>query len=203
MRPDDFNVPSIKTAIQSNTDNVFNKLVEESEFWDEATKQVLELIFGAFVVKTKVMLADHQKGGRYDEASQNIRKQSSGVLETNVVPERDFGMLDRLIATKPNATTMVYEGMITFTKNDTRGWRENLDPVKKKKIMTLARESKEDHRKQHKQRQAEIRKVRERKMATAQEEKQKQKIKNRIEEQLCEKLEYGGLWKTKEEVQEK
>lgn len=71
------------------------------------TKQCLELIFGSFLVKTNKMLSDHLKGGKYDKVSDDVREESKGVLKTNVVPERDFGMLDRLMAQKPNATTMV------------------------------------------------------------------------------------------------
>ena len=103
-------------------DDIYKKLVEPSEFWDAMTKQISEVIFGAFLVKTKRMLADHLTGGKYYQASKEVREESKSVLKTNVVPERDFGMLDRLMALKPNATTMVYEG-IMFSKNNTKGWR--------------------------------------------------------------------------------
>ena len=190
--------------IEVNTDDLFKKLVEQSEFWDGVTKQILELISGAFVVKTKSMLSDHFQGGRYDKQSEAVRKQATGVLKTNVVPERDFGMLDRLVAAKPNAATMIYEGIIMFN-NDTRGWREQLDPDKRAKLMELAWKSKEDQWKQHKQRQLEIRRVREEKMESELQAKKKKEMKVRVEkEQLCEKVEnYGGLWKTGEEIEEK
>ena len=123
--------------IEVNTDDVFKKLVEQIEFWDGVTKQILELIFGAFAVKTKSMLSDHLQGGRYDQPSPAVRKQTTGVLKTNIVPERDFGILDHLVAANPNATTIAYVGINMLIMNDSRGWREQLDPDKRAKLMEL------------------------------------------------------------------
>ena len=75
------------------------------------------------------MLTDHLGSGKYDKP-ENAPK-------TNVVPERDFGMLDRLLAQKPNATTLVFEGILMFTKNDTKGWRDSLTPEKRKAVMEM------------------------------------------------------------------
>ena len=120
--------------IEVNTDDVFKKLVEQSEFWDGVTKQILELIFGAFVVKTKSMLSDHLQGwgGRYDQPSPAVRKQTTGVLKTNVVPERDFGILDHLVAANPNSTTIAYVGIIMLIMNDTRCWKCNLIQIRER-----------------------------------------------------------------------
>ncbi|KXJ08201.1 hypothetical protein AC249_AIPGENE23501 [Exaiptasia diaphana] len=76
-------------------------------------------------------IGKHPLGGKYDNASDEVREESKGVLKTNIVPERDFSMLDRLMAQKPNATTMVYEGIVMFSKNDTAGWRDSLQPEKR------------------------------------------------------------------------
>lgn len=71
-------------------DKLFIKLHEPSEYWDGMTKQCLELYFGSFLIKTNKMLADHFKGGKYDQGSVSVdvREESKGVLKTNVVPER-------------------------------------------------------------------------------------------------------------------
>lgn len=186
-------------------DEIFVKLVEPSEFWDGMTKQCLELIFESFLVKTNKMLSDHLKGGKYDKVSDDVREESKGVLKTNVVPERDFAMLDRVMAQKPNATTMVYEAIIMCTKNDTINWRNKLDPAKREQIMQLARKSKDQQRKQYKERRLELRRVQEQKMAENLEAKQRKEMKERVQkQQLVEKVEdFGGLWKTFVEVEEK
>ena len=39
--------------------------------------------------------------------------------KSNVISERDFAKLDRLLREKPNATTLCLEGMILFANNQT------------------------------------------------------------------------------------
>ena len=114
-------------------------------------------------------------------------------------------MLDRLISQKPNAATLVYEGIVMFTKNNTKHWRDTLSPEKRALVMELARKSKRFQKEQYIERKAEIRRKRAEKMVVAKEEKEKLEIKERIQkEDLMEKIEeYGGLWKTAEMVDEK
>ena len=84
------------------------------------TLQALELIFSALVVKSKRMLADHLAKGKYSgSASEALASETKSVAKTNVNPERDFGMLDRLMVEKPRATSLVLEGIIMFRKNQT------------------------------------------------------------------------------------
>ena len=87
---------------------------------DVLTLQALELIFVALAVKTKRLLEDHLKGGKYDitPTPKSLAEQKS-VMKTNVISERDLGMLDRLTMEKPRATTLVLEGIIMFNKNQT------------------------------------------------------------------------------------
>ena len=85
------------------------------------TLQALELIFSALVVKSKRMLADHLAKGKYSgSASEALVSETKSVAKTNVSPEREFGMLDRLNRVeKPRATSLVLEGIIMFRKNQT------------------------------------------------------------------------------------
>ena len=103
-------------------DDCFQKLIGPNPFWDAMTLQVLELIFGSFVVVTKRMLSDHLEGGKYHNPDPVVMEECKSDPKSNVTPERDFGMLDQLVMLKPNATTMVYEGMLMFTKNNTKEW---------------------------------------------------------------------------------
>ena len=114
-------------------DDCLQKLVEPSPSLDSMTIQALELIMGSFVVVTQRMLSDHLKGGKYENPSKELREECRNALKSNVVPERDFGMLDHLLAQKPNATTLVYEAIIMFSKNDTRSWRDALTPEKRER----------------------------------------------------------------------
>ena len=88
-------------------DEIFEKLVEPSDEFDVLTLQALQLIFAALIVKMKCMLEDHLTDGKYaEELFPEFCKETQSVEKTNVMPERDFGMLDRLIVEKPCATTL-------------------------------------------------------------------------------------------------
>ena len=186
-------------------DNCLAKLIAPSPFWDAMTLQVLELMFGSFVVVTKRMLSDHLEGGKYDKPEPAVVKECKSAPKSNVTPERDFGMLDCLMMVKPNATTMVYEGILMFTKNNTKEWRDSLSPEKKRMVLQLARNSKQSQRQQYIERKAAIRRRREEKLAQAKQEKEKREIKERVQkENLVQKVEeLGGLWKTTVEVDQK
>ena len=163
--------------IEVKKDKCHDKLIEANPTWDPMTKQVLELIFGSFVVVTKRMLSDHLQRGKYDNVGDDIREECKNAPKSNVVPERDFGMLDRLLAQKPNATTLVFEGIVMFTKNDTRSWRDSLSAEKKAIVMEMARNSKLSQRQEFIQRKAIIIKKREEKQAKGKEEKEKREFK--------------------------
>ena len=75
-------------------------------------------------------------------ADAEMEHECKNAPRTNVAPERDFGMLDRLLAQKPNATTLVAEGVVMFTKNDTKCWRDSLTPQKREEVMKIAQVSK-------------------------------------------------------------
>ena len=75
-------------------------------------KQCPELLFVGFVSVTEKMLSDHLVDGKYADPNEDLRRESKAVPVTNANPERDFGMLDRLMKFKSKALEIVYEGMI-------------------------------------------------------------------------------------------
>ena len=191
--------------VEIKNDVCYEKLIKEDPEWDPMTKQVLELIFGSFVVVTKRMLTDHLEGGKYDKPDAELEHECKNAPKTNVVPERDFGMLDRLLAQKPNATTLVVEGIVMFTKNDTKGWRDSLTPEKREAVMKMAQVSKASQRQQFIERKAIIRRQREEKLEKGKQEKGRKETKLRmLKQDLVQKVEeLGGMWKTNEEIDEK
>ena len=58
---------------------------------------------------------------------------------TNVISERDFAKLDRLLCEKPNATTLCLEGMILFANNKTSAWLDAKTPEEKEDLLKKAR----------------------------------------------------------------
>ena len=165
-------------------DQCFQKLVEACAEFDVLTLQALELIFAALVVKTKRLLADHLEGGKYEAPSEEQKSENKTVVKSNVMPERDFGMLDRLIMEKPRSTTLVLEGIIMFNKNKTCAWRDKLPQKKRALVMQMARQSKDHQRKVFATRQLAIRQRRNEKMEKQAEEEEKKAQKIRVKKQM-------------------
>ena len=100
-----------------HVDEVWNALVE-SNATDMMTQELLQLLFGAFSVTTQRLLLDHLPGGKYHSVVDTvIVQETTSVPTTNVAPERDFAVLDRLMREKPNAYLVALESMILYSHN--------------------------------------------------------------------------------------
>ena len=184
-------------------DQCFQKLVEACAEFDVLTLQALELIFAALVIKTKRLLADHLEGGKYGAPSEEQKSENKTVVKSNVMPERDFGMLDRLIMEKPRSTTLALEEIIMFNKNKTCAWRDKLPQKKRALVMQMARQSKDHQRKVFATRQLAIRQRRNEKMEKQAEEEEKKAQKIRVKKQMqMDEMEKVGLWKTEQQLKE-
>ena len=71
-----------------------------------------------------------------------LREETKSVATTNIDPERDFGMLDRLMKLKPKALDLAYEGNIMHVRNKTSEWRNKLSKEKLDKALDFAKKSK-------------------------------------------------------------
>ena len=87
------------------------------------------------------MLHGHLKGGKYDNADENLKQENKSVNNANSIGERDFGMLDRLMREKPSCNMKTFEGNIMSRNNKTSEWRNNLNTEKRAIMMKWARES--------------------------------------------------------------
>ena len=92
------------------------------------------------------MLFDHTEKGKYGTENLQLIEETQSVATTNVDPERDFGMLDRLMKLKPKALDLVYEGNIMYVRNKTSEWRDKLSKEKLDKALDFAKTSKSKHK---------------------------------------------------------
>ena len=161
-------------------------------------KQCLELIFGGFVSVTERMLQDHIAGGKYATPNEDLRKESIAVPTTNANPERDFGILDRLMNIKPKALDLVYEGMVMFTRNNTSKWRGSVTKEKLAEVMKIARKSKSKQKDLYLKRKVVIQKSRAERLQNKIAEKKEKELALTLEkEKLTFQIEEtGGLWST-------
>lgn len=102
----------------------------------------MKIIFGSFDRVSKRMLKDHLQGGRYDSLSLDLISESKSAPTTNAEAERDFGMLDRLTKLKRKPLDLTIEGMIMFSKSNTKDWLKKLNDKKMRLVMECAKKSK-------------------------------------------------------------
>ena len=124
------------TPFLSGGDSLFPNLVHQDEVYeklvapfdhDDMVKPLLEIIFSGFVTLSKRMLYDHLEGV-HANPSESLLNEARAVPTTNVIAERDFGMLDRLMKAKPKAIDIALEGIIMCRVNKTEEWRDRPPP---------------------------------------------------------------------------
>ena len=76
--------------------------------------------------------------------------------KSNIVPERDFAVLDRLMTQKPNATYIVLESLLLYSHNKTATWLENKTIEEKKRLLHVARTLTSVHRANFRKRSEDI-----------------------------------------------
>ena len=75
---------------------MWEDLIKEQES-DVSTQELLQLLFSAFAITTQRLLIDHLPGGKYDDFDTTLSQETA---PTNVAPERDFAVLDRILREK-------------------------------------------------------------------------------------------------------
>ena len=120
-------------------DDVWSALCSSNDT-DVLTQEILQLLFCAFSRTTQRLLLDHLPGGVYYSCEDTvIMSETASVPYTNVAPERDFAMLDRLIREKPNATMAALEAMILYSHNKSSKWHEQQSADDRGNLLKAAR----------------------------------------------------------------
>lgn len=128
--------------IVHSSDEVFKELITPCTESDLKTQQILQLVFRAFSVTTQRLLLDYLPGGIYHTKTVSQHrsiKEIESVPTTNVSPERDFAVLDRMLRKKPNATMVALESMMIYRTNKTALWLQDKNPDDTHKLLKAAR----------------------------------------------------------------
>jgi len=149
------------------------------------------------------MLLNHLPGGQYHSVTdKRLIEETANVPTTNVQPEREFAIFDRLLREKPNATSIALESMILFSHNKTSKWlnqktftgREKL--IQRGRSMAPAtRQTFRDRKKEIERKQADMLLERQQEIARSQHKKQQEK--ERLTKEIAS---IGGLWTNEGEV---
>ena len=132
-----------------------------------------------------------------------IIEETASVPTTNVSPERDFAVLDRLLREKPNAHLVALEAMILFSHNKASSWLEQLTSDEREKLLQAARTMAPTIRSKFKARRQEIEARREKDLEKRVEANARKEFKAvKEKEKLTKQIEKFGLWTNREKVED-
>ena len=123
---------------------------------DSTLQEILEVILNSLTVLVKHLVEDHLPGGALDSPNERVLEETKSVSKSNVISERDFANLDRLLREKPNATTLSLEGLILFSTNKTAAWLMSKSQEEKEELFKKARSLASDFRALYKQRRVKL-----------------------------------------------
>ena len=116
-------------------DDVMDCLYKPTEN-DDSVQELLQLLFKSFVLTIERLLIDHLPGGEFHSVDNpTVISETLSVPITNVNPERDFVVLDRMLLQKPNAKYIALEAMILFTQNKTSEWLRKKPAEEKERLL--------------------------------------------------------------------
>ncbi len=188
-------------------DDVLDKLLlpqGDNDDADGMTIELLQLLFQAFYICTKRLLADHLPGGKFHSLLEDEQMvfETKSVPTTNVTPERNFAMLDRLLREKPNANMIALEALILYSNNQSPMWLEKMSTKDKDRLFTAARSLAPIIRSKFKKRQEEMQTKRLNNLLKKENELAKKQRQAMIEkENLTKEISKVGLWSTPVEVE--
>ena len=169
------------------------------------THELMQILFTSFSATTQRLLLDHLPGGQFHSTVTDpvMTQETASVPTTNVTPERDFAVLDRLMREKPNANVIALESMIIFSHNKTSVWLAHLSYSEREKLLQTARTLAPTFRAKFKQRQQVIEDEREKALEEKIRENQR-KYQREVQEKenLTKEIEKLGLWTSANEVQD-
>ena len=183
-------------------DEIWYRLIASTDH-DATAQELLEILCKAFSALLSRLVQDHLPGGAHCSPSVELINETKSVSKTNVVSERDFGKLDRLLREKPNATTLSLEAMILFSNNKTMNWLTSKSPEEVQHLLQAARKVAPEFRRLFKQRKQIILDARIRALHEKQHALEAARIKQlRRKENLTKDIIQYGLWQSKEDIAE-
>ena len=185
-------------ATITQPDVVLDKLLEPTQD-DALVKGLLQLLAVAWhTYLHRVWEVQYEQGAPDPE-------QTATVPKTNVVSERDFGQLDRLLRSKPNASMLAIEAQIMLANNRPLDWLSFRTPEEQSAILEVARQLVPEHKRLQKARLSAINEYR-LKTVQAKQQAHQQREQRRVAEAetITQQLARipGGLWTTGDGIAE-
>ena len=132
----------------------------------------------------------------------SVIEKVASVPTTNVAPERDFAILDRLVREKPNASVVALESMILYSHNKTSSWLEKQPLDDRKKLIEVARKLAPSVRKKFNERRQAIEERRADALLKRQEDITRRKMRATQEnDKLTQEIQSIGLWMNRGDIE--
>ncbi|KAI0241600.1 hypothetical protein LSAT2_023486, partial [Lamellibrachia satsuma] len=184
-------------------DDVLDSLLHDA-CDDVLAVQLTEVLCLAIKNLLMKMVQDQLPGGKYFDATEEIRNSTVSVPMHNKLPEFIFGVLDHLMKIRPNATILSNEAFLLYSHNRTSEWLASLNRTEKDKMLTEARQASRKTKREFLKRRKIIVEKRHLALVKKQEELEKKRANILKEkERLTDKIVYYGLWQSSHEVTSK
>ena len=182
-------------------DAMLEKLVEGAEE-DAVSVQLTQALSLALKRLLERMVPDQLPGGKYFACTEELRKETKSTIAHNKLPEFVFGVLDRLVRVRPNASILTNEAFLMFSFNKTGEWLTGLPTQERDQVIEQARRGTMDFRQKFADRKKEI--ERRRSEALAQKKIAIAKKRDKVlkdKENFTNEILYYGLWQTVTDVE--
>lgn len=144
---------------------------------------------------------DQLSGGKYANASGNVKKESLSTLKHNKLPEFLFGQLDYNIRCRPNASILANEALILYSFNKTSNCLNGLSETERDTVLKTPWSNGECCMKSSQRGKKEFNKSRRKKLAEKEriiKEKEQRALerKEKFTSEIC----YYRLWQSLEDI---
>ena len=187
----------------TNADDLVAKCLFQPSDCDVIVQELLQLLLKSFSQTTQRMLIDHLPGGEFHNVSNpRVIAEIKSVPTTNVAPERDFAVLDRLMSQKPNATHIALEALLLYSHNKTSSWLDSKPADERERLIEAARSMTSYHRKIFRKRREDIEAKRIKAIGEKERELKKKVAKElKLKEDLTLQIQQFGLWTSYEDME--
>lgn len=183
-------------------DSILHDLIriKDSEDCVQA-ESIAQTLFTSLKGLLKRQLKDQLPGGKYANASDNVKKESLSTLKHNKLPEFLFGQLDYIVRCRPNASILANEALILYSFNKTSNWLNGLSETERDTVLKDSMEQRRVLYEKFSERKKEIQQIQKKKI----EEKErilKEKEQRALErkEKLTSEICYYRLWQSLEDI---
>ena len=187
----------------TNTDDHVAQCLFQSSEYDGIVEELLQLLFKSFAQTTQRLLIDHLPGGEFHDVTDPVLiAETKSVPTTNVNPERDFAVLDRLMSQKPNATYIALEALLLYSHNKTSSWLDSKSAEEREGLIQAARSMTTHQRKLFQKRREDI-EARRMKAIEERAREMKRKVLRELKskEELTLKIQQFGLWTSRDDLE--